>query len=81
MASFRELRPRNRPAKAGGVGIAVIAFSAAMLIWAWLFVIGPHSGPAKAHGPSASFLQQALGASHPHASLARQPKPGVAVAV
>ena len=81
MASFRELRPRNRPAKAGGLGIAIIAAVAAMLIGAWLLAIGPHSGPAKAHGSSASFLQQALGASHPGASLARQPKPGVTVAV
>ncbi|MDX6544061.1 MAG: hypothetical protein QOK32_1664, partial [Gaiellaceae bacterium] len=81
MASFRELRPRNRPAKAGGGSIAVIAFSAVLLIGAWLFVIGPHSGRAKAHGSSSSFLQQALGASHPGGSLARRPKPGVSVAV
>jgi hypothetical protein len=81
MASFRELRPRNRPAKAGGTGIAIIAFASATLIGAWLFAIGPHSGPVDAPGSSASFLQHALGASHPAANMTRRPKPGVAVAV
>jgi len=81
MASFRELRPRNRPARAGGVSIALIAFVAALLLGAWLFVIGPQSGPAKAHPSSAPFLQEALGAARAEAPLARRPAAGVAVAV
>jgi hypothetical protein len=78
MTSFRELRSRNRPAKAGRVCIGLIAV---LLTGTWLFVVGPQSGADKPHAASAPFLKQALGTTRSHAELVRRPKPGVAVTV
>ncbi|MDQ5822066.1 MAG: hypothetical protein M3540_11555, partial [Actinomycetota bacterium] len=78
-ATLRELRPRNRPARAGSVRLGLIAVTALILGGAWLFAIGPQSGSEQRH--ATPFLQQALGAARTEAPGVRRPARGVAVAV
>src|SRR5436309_13508129 len=87
MASFPDLRPKRRSAKAGSTAVSrsrtpvLVAVSAALLLTAWFAVSEVASlRGAKAHDASA-FLTRELGPPLDRAPLVRTPAHGIDVSL